>query len=197
MDSEINIFDVLHSMLETDRSFYDTLRFLGNSRQQLLAIHQRNQATMMGLLRMQIALQASPNLTYTATIPINLPAGWGEPVTVHPTAAQISAATEGVTDEAAATSNCAICQESLTPAHVRLRHCGHTFHSHCITEWFTRSPNCPNCRHDVREVGHAAPTTSDSEHTPLRVRNRLDAWLEGAHPTNRTEDTEESDEHHA
>lgn len=197
MESEINLLDVLHSMLETDRALYQTLRFLSNSREQLLAIHQRNNATMMGLLRMQIAIQASPNVTYTATIPLNLPTGWNDPVVVHPTEAQITAATQEVTDESATTSNCAICQESLSPAHIRLTHCGHTFHNQCITEWFTRSVHCPNCRHDVREVDPPAPTSADQVHTPPRVRNRLAAWLEGANPMNHIEGTGESDEHHA
>ena len=197
MDTEISLLDVVHSMLETDRAFYQTLRFLGTTREQLLAIHQRNNATMMSLLRMQLAIQASPNITYTATIPIDLPAGWNEPIVVRPTAAQITSATEEVTDEAVTSTNCAICQDSLSPVHIRLTHCGHTFHNQCIAEWFTRSVHCPNCRHDVREVDHPAPTSADQVHTPPRVRNRLAAWLVGANPMNHTEDTEESDEHHA
>jgi len=197
MDSEINLLDVLHSILETDRSFHQALRFLGPSREHLMAVHQRNAATMMSILRLHLAVQASPNITYTATIPINLPERWDDPVVVRPTSAEISSATVEVTDEAATSTNCAICQDSLSPLHIRLIQCGHTFHNQCIAEWFTRSVHCPNCRHDVREVGHAVPTSADQVHTPPQVRNRLDAWLVGANPTNRTEDTEESDEHHA
>ena len=197
MDSEISVLDVLHSMLETDRSFYQTLRFLSTSREQLMAIHQRNQSTLMGVLRLHLVQSPTTNVTYTATIPLNLPTGWNDPVVVRPTAAEITAATQDVTDESATTSNCAICQEALSPSHVRLTHCGHTFHNVCITEWFTRSVHCPNCRHDVREVDPPAPTSSEQVYTPPRSRNRLAAWLVGANPTNHTEDTEESDEHHA
>jgi Ring finger domain len=196
MDEEINLLDVLHSMVESDRSFYQTLRFLTRNRETLMAAHQRNQASLMGLLRMQIAA-ASTNVTYTATIPITLPTGWNDPVVVHPTSAQINAATEEINDDAAAASNCSICQDSLSVSHIRLVHCGHTFHNTCIAEWFSRSVFCPMCRHDVREVDHPAPTSVDPIHTPPRVRNRLDAWLAGVHQTHHTEDTEESDEHHA
>ena len=197
MDQEISVLDVLHSMLETDRTFYQTLRFLTVSREQLTAIHQRNSATMMSLLRLYLVQAPTTNVTYTATIPLNLPTGWNEPVVVRPTATQITAATEDVTDESATTSNCAICQEALSPAHVRLTYCGHTFHNACITEWFTRSVHCPNCRHDVREVDPPGPTSSDQVHTPPPAHSRLAAWLVGANPTDHTVDTEESDEHHA
>jgi hypothetical protein len=149
----------------------------------------------MGLLRMQIAAASTSSVTYT--VPITLPTGWNDPVVVHPNSAQINAATEEINDEAATATNCSICQDSLSASHIRLVHCGHTFHNTCIAEWFTRSVHCPMCRHDVREVGHPAPTSADPIHTPPRVRNRLDAWLVGAHPMSRTEETEESDEHHA
>ena len=192
MDSEINLLDVLHSMMETDRIFYQTLRFLSSDRELLMAAHQRNTAVLMALLRAQIA--ASTSVTYTATIPINLPEGWNEPVVVRPTAAQISAATQPIDIRNCA---CSICQDDIDGNGTRISHCGHTFHTTCIAEWFTRSVHCPNCRRDVREVGRPVPTSSDPEHTPPRVRNRLDAWLEGVNPTNRTEETEESDEHHA
>ncbi|KAG5678452.1 hypothetical protein PVAND_008124 [Polypedilum vanderplanki] len=29
-------------------------------------------------------------------------------------------------------------------------YCGHLFHSECILKWIERSPNCPECRVDIR-----------------------------------------------
>lgn len=194
MDSEINVLDVIHSMLETDRAFYQTLRFLGTSREQLLALHQRNGASIMAILRLHLAQAATSNFTYTATIPLNLPAGWNDPVVVRPTAEQIAEATTRVEIR---DSTCAICQEDIEGNGVRIHYCEHVFHDNCIAEWFTRSVHCPNCRHDVRVPRRPAPTSSDQVHTPPRVHNRLAAWLVGADPTHRTEGTEESDEHHA
>ena len=79
----------------------------------------------------------------------------------------------------------------------RITHCGHVFHNNCIAEWFTRSVFCPMCRHDIRVVDHPAPTSSDPISTPPRVSNPLAEWMSVGYPTDRTEDTEESDEHRA
>lgn len=75
-------------------------------------------------------------------------------VIVHPTPAQIEAATEilvgsALTEE----TRCAICQDSIAAADTcrRLRHCNHTYHQVCIDQWFLRSVYCPTCRHDIRE----------------------------------------------
>lgn len=193
MDTEVNALDVFQSMLDADRAFYQTLRFLNSNRDGFMTIHQRNTATMLSLVRLYLSSPPNRHVTYTATIPINLPSGWNDPVVVHPTSEQISSATEEVTDESATTSNCAICQDSLSPTHVRLTHCGHAFHASCIAEWFTRSVHCPNCRHDVREVGHPAPTSSEPVRTPPRAHNRLASWLVGVDPIDRTADTEGSD----
>jgi len=196
--NEINTLDVLHALLSTDRSFYPTLRFLDSGRARALAAHQQNTAAILELLRTYVVPPPPPtNLRFPINITIpsdGLPTRWSDPVIVRPTADQIDAATERVSAE---DSTCAICQETIEDDAIRLTHCRHEFHNHCITEWFTRSVHCPNCRHDVREVGQTEPTSSDQVHTPPRVRNRLAAWLGVDSPTLHTGDTEESDEHHA
>ena len=197
--NEINTLDVLHALLTTDRVFYQTVRFLDSGRGTAMIIQQRNTAAILALLRTNMLTQ--PTNTTTVRFPINItipsggvPTAWDDPVVVRPTADQIDAATERVPAEDA---NCAICQETIEDDAIRLTHCRHDFHNHCITEWFTRSVHCPNCRHDIREVGQTEPTSSDQVHTPPRVRNRLAAWLAGGSPIPHTEDTEEFDEHHA
>ena len=194
-DEQINAMDVLHSMFESDRQFYQTLRFLPAHREALLAAHQRNNALTMSILRVQ-AMQRTRTVQYTATIPLTFPVGWDDPVVVRPTAAHLAAATETVTVPEAASNNCAICQDALAPAHTRLTHCGHSFHTDCIAEWFTQSVHCPICRHDVRTAGPPVPTASAPGYTTPPASNRLAAWLVGANPTNHTGGTAGSDEHH-
>jgi hypothetical protein len=193
--SDLDVLDVLNSMLETDRAFLQNLRFLSSGREELLSTQQRNTAAILAILRVYMT---SNTTTYTIPITLprgmGLPTGWDEPVVVRPTADQISAATTPIEISDCA---CAICQEEIDGSAMRIRHCQHTFHNTCIAEWFTRSVHCPNCRHDIRAVDHPAPTSADSVQTPPRARSRLAAWLGVGSPTLHTEDTEESDEHHA
>lgn len=47
-----------------------------------------------------------------------------------------------------ATEECCICQDNEPGEQwVRLRACGHMFHSHCISAW--ANPTCPLCRGDL------------------------------------------------
>jgi Ring finger domain len=202
--SETNALDVLHAMTEADRAFYQALRFMNNSREQLMVIHQRNTATMLGLIRTHVLTAATPT-TATFSFPMMsarggvgveriVPAAWGEPVIVNPSREQIDAATERVTAEGEVT--CAICQESIEDDAIRLTHCRHEFHNHCITEWFTRSVHCPNCRHDIRE-GRGQSTSSVAARSPPPGNSpRAESPME-ENQTLHTEDIEESYEHHA
>ena len=195
--SDLDILDVLNTLLEADRTFLQTLRFLNSNREVLLAAQQRNTAAVLALLRTYVT---SNTTTYTIPITLprgmTLPTGWEEPVIVRPTAAQIEAATS-FSSIPPTDTNCSICQDSLLESGTRITHCGHVFHNTCIAEWFSRSVFCPMCRHDIRAVDHPAPTSVDPVQTPPRVRSRLAAWLGEGSPTHHTADTEESDEHHA
>ena len=114
--SETNALDVLYAMTEADRAFYQSLRFINNSREQLMVIHQRNTATMLGLVRTHI-LTEPPPATTTFSFPINLPvpgttrqSAWGEPVVVSPSREQIRVATTTFESD---DDTCAICQEDI------------------------------------------------------------------------------------
>jgi hypothetical protein len=77
-----------------------------------------------------------------------------EPVIVRPTEAQINTAT--ITGSVSSETNCAICQDSITPSQEarKILHCEHWFHKDCIDPWFRMNVACPVCRFDIRD--HAA-----------------------------------------
>jgi hypothetical protein len=150
-ESEIDVLDVVHELLQVERAFYGTVRFFDNaSRSQLTAGHLRNTNNIIALLR-QYMTEPGRVASMVLNIPLrtmDLSGNFFDPVTVTPTQAQIRAATEDHIDMTDTT--CAICQEGVTCA-TRLRVCGHAFHGQCIQQWFTMNPRCPVCRHDVRE----------------------------------------------
>jgi hypothetical protein len=174
MDNQVGILDTLDSLLQTERTFYQSVRILGANRAEtVIETHQRNTAVLLGIIRSYMAVE-SPlySVRYNVTVPSTLPPGWNDPIVVHATPDQISAATEtGVSfhDE-----NCAICQETITTPATRIRHCGHIFHPNCISEWFTRSVHCPNCRHDIREwtFDEEPPTVALPRSPPMLRRRR-------------------------
>lgn len=166
MDNEVGILDILDQVLHTERIFYQSARILqAGRRETIIDTHQRNTAVILGLVRSYMAVE-SPlySVRYNVTVPNTLPPGWNDPVVVHATSEQISAATESTSPDDDA-GNCAICQENLTGTVTRIRHCGHSFHPNCISEWFTRSVHCPNCRHDIRETAVENPFTRDLRNT--------------------------------
>jgi hypothetical protein len=233
--SEATILDVLQTMLETERTFLQTLRFLPDERATLVSSQQRNSAAIITLLRSYLLTRGS-EATFTIPIRFPVPVGpssWTDPVVVRPTAEQITAATSvaGLLSD----DNCAICQEVMDGPVTRINYCGHMFHPNCISEWFTRSVFCPNCRHDIRETGppqvHTPPIRQTRVPPPGVGRRRTVSSLissltedemmnmnttifdstrnlpqvnspSGGSPLeesriSHTEDTEESDEHHA
>jgi hypothetical protein len=194
MEEELNVLDVLYRLFETEQAFYRTVRFMQAGREGLMAAQLRNSAATIALLR-QYSVTSNRTVTYTATIPFNMPTGWDEPVVIRPSAAEITGATSTVPTPPTET-NCSICQDSLVEPGTRINHCGHVFHNNCIAEWFTQSVRCPLCRHDIREVGSAAPTASDSAHGQPPLSTRLVSWLVGANPTGHTVETAGSAEHH-
>ena len=222
-------------MLETERTFLQTLRFLPDGRSTLVTSQQRNSSAIINLLRSYLIARGS-EATFTIPIRFPVPVGpssWTDPVVVRPTTEQITAATSvaGILND----DNCAICQEIMDGPVTRINHCSHMFHPNCISEWFTRSVFCPNCRHDIRETDapevHTPPVRQTRFPPPGVGRRRTVSSLissltedemmnmntiifdstrnlprvnspSGGSPLeesriSHTEDTEESDEHHA
>jgi hypothetical protein len=147
-EQEYDILNVVHELLETDRSFYAIVRFLdGGTRNHIVAAHMRNNTSLISLLRQYMAMPAVTNMVLNIPIRADVSGNFLDPVPVVPTYEQIQAAVEqhvNIPDTA-----CSICQESVACA-TRIRGCGHCFHSECISQWFTMNPRCPMCRYDIR-----------------------------------------------
>jgi hypothetical protein len=99
--------------------------------------------------------------TVTAGLGSGVTANFMEPVVVRPTAAQIAEATAIETVDAEE-EVCAICQDQMEPGSESrvIHYCDHRFHPGCIDTWFQRDVHCPVCRHDIRELGLAAPAAA-------------------------------------
>ena len=165
-DEDYTILEALADMWETDRAFYQTIRFLnGESRTAIVAAHMRNNAQALALMRTMMTRPVARTENVVLNIPLHLlvdPSGnrtFMDPVPVIPTAEHIRLGTEthvGVTNTV-----CAICQEGVECA-TRIRHCGHCFHGECISEWFTMNTRYPVCRWDIRDLHpDTAHTTND------------------------------------
>ena len=157
---EYNVLDILHEMMETERSFHGIVRFLdGNTRNHIVAAHMRNTSQMLVIVRGFMA--AEQRVPRTENIVMNIPLNtildpsgnflrnFLDPIPIVPSREQISEATDTLVQTV--DTACAICQESVTTA-TRIRACGHVFHSNCINEWFTMNTRCPICRHDIRSL---------------------------------------------
>jgi hypothetical protein len=164
-ESEIDILDIVHELLQAERSFYGTIRFFdGASRSHLVAAHMRNTGGLIAILR-QYMTQPNRVTNMVLNIPLgtmDMSGNFFDSVVVAPNEQQIQAATERHVFVSANTI-CSICQEPVSCA-TRLRACGHTFHGQCIDQWFTMNPRCPVCRHDIR----------DNLQTPRRQENNED-----------------------
>jgi len=148
MEMDTDVLDVLQGMLQTDRTFYSTIRFLdGHTRNNIVAAHLRNNNAMLGILRV---FMTQPPTTATLTISMDPSSNFFDPIPVVPNAQQIAAATERQV-EVPPETNCSICQEELHRG-TRLRACQHTFHDQCIEQWLQLNTRCPVCRHDVRDL---------------------------------------------
>lgn len=85
----------------------------------------------------------------TITLPQTTTGGnFTDPVLVVPTEEQINNALE---DIESSTTDCAICQDSISSAGCRIRSCQHVYHRSCLLDWFAMNVRCPVCRHDIRE----------------------------------------------
>lgn len=67
---------------------------------------------------------------------------------------------------------CTICAEEVTENGTTLE-CGHTFHVHCVLEWFRQHQStCPNCRSDG-QMARWTRTTSAQRVAKLKRRKDL------------------------
>jgi hypothetical protein len=169
-ESDYNVLDAIRDITQTDRAFFNVIRFLdGNTRNHIVAAHMRNTSQMTALLRLFLTAQQREvhRENIVMNIPLNSildPSGnflrqFLDPVPVVPTSEQIESATD--THVHVVDTTCAICQDTVNLA-TRIRDCGHSFHAQCIQEWFTMNTRCPICRHDIRDLRHGETNTNNA-----------------------------------
>lgn len=167
MSEERDVLDLLHEILENERTFYGIVRFLDNgTRNHIVAAHMRNLNTELSLLRQYMT--TTPNVTINIPLQgVDASGNFFDPVPVVPTPLQIQAAVERHVGVPADTT-CAICQETV-PCATRIRACGHVFHDQCISQWFTMNTRCPVCRHDIRDLQRGSVNVNNASATGYRV----------------------------
>jgi hypothetical protein len=161
---ETTSMDVLREIFVTERAFYGIVRYLDPAtRNHVVAAHLRNVNTALNVVRTQVERPTTMvmNIDLSGNALRN---AFLDPVPVVATHEQIVSATENHVALPAGTA-CAICQEDVACA-TRLRACGHSFHSQCISQWLGMNTRCPVCRHDIRLTNgpQNPPNEGDSMH---------------------------------
>lgn len=93
-----------------------------------------------------------------------------QPVEVYPTQSQIETSTRRVRycDIARPiNTSCPISMEDFEDNDMVtiIRHCGHTFHTDNLLNWFRTNSRCPVCRYDIREYNPGLPSQFSSSQT--------------------------------
>lgn len=163
------MFDILESLIDSRVGFFSNtvnrLPSQGQSRSTLMSRFMLNELCYLELANrvyQNCVRDQTLNNLLGATITMNIPNNFTDPVNVAPTTAQYNQATEEVIPESQETP-CPICQDHLGSTATRLRQCGHIYHTSCIRSWLSVSVRCPMCRHDIRETGPTTQTSSADE----------------------------------
>ena len=158
------VLDILREMMRARAGFLDntTIRALSYpSRANLIVRFLNNESLTIELLNRVHTSRLYGDFTQallTVTLPnVNIPRNFSDAIPVTASTNQINA---GLEDIASSTSPCAICQETISSGGARIRVCQHEYHRSCISNWFSMSVRCPVCRHDIRETGQAAQTST-------------------------------------
>jgi hypothetical protein len=161
MDEQL--LEVLEQMIDGRNDFFIRTAQLTphQSRPAVLSRYMMNEIVYLEMIN-RIYQNHIRNQLATTVLTMTLPSNFLDPVAVVPSEANVTAALE---DIESSTTNCAICQESISSGGARIRHCGHVFHRSCIVNWLGMSVRCPVCRHDIRQEGRANQTPSASEQT--------------------------------
>ena len=97
-----------------------------------------------------------------------------QPIQIYPTQSQIESATRRVRYcdiSRPINTRCPISMEDFNDNDMVtvIRHCGHTFHTESLLNWFRTNCRCPVCRYDIRDYN----TTSSSEFFNTQNANSL------------------------
>ena len=151
---EDEILELLEQLIDGRNTFVErTIGLLQhNQRSNTFLRFMANETTYLQLIN-----QIMQRNNGSAVITFNIPSNFNEPVAVTPTTEQINTALQTIPNS---TSNCAICQDSISYDGVKIRHCGHDFHRSCISNWFQINVRCPVCRRDIRDPVTQTPSAS-------------------------------------
>lgn len=153
------MLEVLQTLAQSRYEFFNqrTIRLVDfRDRGAVLNNFLRSEASITDLISRLFAQQQTNDIA-TSIVRLTVPSRFLDPVRVVATSQQINNSL--ITSETQ-DSPCAICQEAISSGGVVLRHCSHGYHRGCISSWFSTSVRCPVCRHDIRETGPAAQTSS-------------------------------------
>jgi hypothetical protein len=86
-----------------------------------------------------------------------------QPVQIYPTQSQIETATRRVRYcdiSRPINTSCPISMEDFNDNDMVtvIRHCGHTFHTDSLMNWFRSNCRCPVCRYDIRDYNTTSPS---------------------------------------
>lgn len=170
---EDSIFELLEELIDGRNVF------LGRTIGQLPHIQRANVATRFmaneAIYLNIITRLLSQERNNSTVVRFTIPSNFSEPVTVRPTTEQIETALQTIPNS---TSNCAICQDSISYDGVKIRHCGHDFHRSCISDWFQINVRCPVCRQDIRDPVGQTPSVSTRTSSRLSVQSEDNDTLE-------------------
>lgn len=154
---EDEILDLLEGLIEGRNDFFTrTMQLTPHAqRGNLLSRFMMNEICYLEILN-RIYQNSTRN---SAVVTLNIPTNFTDAVAVTPSRAQINAAIENIESTS---SNCPICQDSISSGACRIRHCGHVYHRSCLLSWFEMNVRCPVCRHDIRET---SPPEDQSDQT--------------------------------
>lgn len=157
---EEQILDLFEGLIEGRNDFFTRTMQLTphNQRSGLLSRFMMNEICYLEVIN-RLYQNHIRNNTATATVTLTIPSNFSDPVTVAPTQEQINSAIQNIDNT---TSNCAICQETISSDGCKIRQCGHVYHRNCITSWLRLNVRCPVCRQDIRE-DQSIQTLSDEE----------------------------------
>lgn len=99
-----------------------------------------------------------------------------QPVEIYPTQSQIENATRRVVycDIARpVNTSCPISMEDFNDNDTVtvIRHCGHTFHTEYLMNWFRTNCRCPVCRYDIRDYNNTSSEYFNSSGTTIDSSN--------------------------
>ena len=115
-----------------------------------------------------------------------------QPIEIYPTQSQIETATRRVRYcdiSRPINTSCPISMEDFNDNDMVtvIRHCGHTFHTEQLMNWFRSNCRCPVCRYDIRTYNTGSPSeffnnnlsmTMDTSNNNIEINNNRNTLID-------------------